>query len=123
MRTAWLTGAERFEFRDLDLPPPGAGDVLLAVHGCAVCGSNLHDWHNPHPAVLATAGAIGHEISATVVEAGTDVHALHAGDLVAVDPSAANACGVCAACRDGAGWFCSNKQRIATYGFADHMLV
>lgn len=123
MRTAWLTGAGRFELRELELGPPGPRDVLLAVHGCAVCGSNLHDWHHPGKGVLATAGAIGHEISATVVEAGNDVTSLRPGELVVVDPSAANACGTCAACRDGAGWFCSSKQPIATYGFADHMLV
>lgn len=122
-RTAWLTGAGRFEVRDLELGPTGPDQVLLAVYGCAVCGSNLHDWHHPSKGVLATPGAIGHEISATVVETGTAVTALRPGDVVAVDPSAANACGTCAACRDGAGWFCTSKQPIATYGFADHMLV
>ena len=121
MRTAQITGAGTFELRELELPPAGPGQVVLDVTGCGVCGSNLHDWHRPTgPAIV---GAFGHEITAKVSAVGSDVTGFVVNQPVTVDPSAIGGCQVCGACRDGAPWFCSNKQPVATYGFADQMLV
>ncbi len=121
MRVAHITGPETFELRELDLPAPGPQQVLVDVVGCGVCGSNLHDWHRPSgPSV---AGAIGHEIVATVATIGTNVTGFAIGQPVTLDPSAIGGCQVCGACRDGAAWFCSSKQPVLTYGFAEQMLV
>ena len=121
MRVAHITGPETFELRELELPAPGPQQVLLDIVGCGVCGSNLHDWHRPGG--LSVAGAIGHEIVATVATIGTNVSGFAIGQPVTLDPSAIGGCQVCAACRDGAAWFCSNKQPVLTYGFAEQMLV
>lgn len=121
MRAALITGPGTFELRDLDMPHPGPQQVLLDVVGCGVCGSNLHDWQRPSGSSLA--GAIGHEIIATVSATGTDVTGFMDGQSVTLDPSAIGGCQVCGACRDGAAWFCSNKQPVLSYGFAEQMLV
>jgi threonine dehydrogenase-like Zn-dependent dehydrogenase len=121
MRTAQITGVGKLELRELELPPAGPGQVVLDVSGCGVCGSNLHDWHRPTgPSIV---GAFGHEVTAKVSAVGSDVTGFVVDQPVTVDPSAIGGCQVCGACRDGAPWFCSNKQPVATYGFADQMLV
>ena len=123
MRAAFIKGVQRFEVRDVILPPPGPEQLLLDVIACGVCGTNLHDWYRGSVAGLETPGAVGHEILASVVVAGSEVSGFAAGDTVVINPSAIAACQVCTACRDGAAWFCSAKNKVASYGFAEQMLV
>lgn len=123
MQAAWLTDRQRFELRDLDLPAPAADEVRVEVLGCGVCGSNLHDWHRPGPGAMGIAGAVGHEMVGRIDELGEVVTDVAVGEIVVVDPSAMGGCGQCAACRDGAGWFCSAKLAVPAYGFATHIIT
>ncbi len=122
MRTAVLRSAESIDIIDIELSPPGAGQVLLDVVACGICGSNLHDWENPHPANVGSAGAFGHEISAVVAQLGEGVSGVNVGDIVAVHPSKIGGCQQCGPCREGAAWFCEAKTPVPTYGFAEQML-
>lgn len=122
MRTAVLRAAESIDIIDMELTPPGVGQVLLDVVACGICGSNLHDWDNPHPANVGSAGAFGHEISAVVSQLGEGVSGIAVGDTVAVHPSKIGGCQQCGPCREGAAWFCESKSPVATYGFAEQML-
>lgn len=123
-RAAFIADEGRFDVRDIELPPPGPGQISIRVAACGVCGSNLHEWHAAQRAsVPAVAGATGHEISAVVESIGDDHAGVRVGDRVAIDPSAAQACGKCEPCRDGAAWFCRDRTPLATYGFADRMTV
>jgi len=92
-------------------PVPGPGEVLVAVDGTGICGSDLHayewvpeyEWLRPHlPTIL------GHEIGGRVVDAnGTGVAT---GVPVAVRP--AIVCGRCEACQRGVSQRCPNRVRI-----------
>jgi len=83
---AWLfTGARQpLELIERDLPPPGAGDVLLAVRGSGLCHSDVGRMDGtltpfmpkPPPIVL------GHEIAGEIVAVGPEVERFHAGDRV-----------------------------------------
>jgi (R,R)-butanediol dehydrogenase / meso-butanediol dehydrogenase / diacetyl reductase len=122
MRTAVLRAAEKIDIIDMDLGPPGVGQVLLDVIACGICGSNLHDWEQPHPANVGSAGAFGHEISAVVSQLGDDVSGISVGDHVAVHPSKIGGCQKCAPCQEGAAWFCEAKVPVPTFGFAEQMV-
>jgi len=122
MRTAVLRAAESIDIIDMELSPPGVGQVLLDVVACGICGSNLHDWEHPHPANVGSAGAFGHEISAVVTQLGEGVTEVKVGDAVAVHPSKIGGCQQCSACREGAAWFCESKVPVPTYGFAEQMI-
>ena len=77
-------------------PKPGAGEVLVKVGRCGICGSDLHMTEDP--AYGQGAGSIlGHEFAGEVIELGKGVEGLAKGDLVAVSPL--KSCGSCPACR------------------------
>jgi threonine dehydrogenase-like Zn-dependent dehydrogenase len=66
------------------VPAPGAGEVLVAVEGCGVCGSNLPVWEGrPWFEYPLAPGAPGHEAWGRVAAVGDDVDGVAAGDRVA----------------------------------------
>jgi threonine dehydrogenase-like Zn-dependent dehydrogenase len=63
MRAAVLTAPGRARVRERPLPEAGAGEVLVRVEGCGVCGSSLPLWEGrPWFSYPAEPGAPGHEI-------------------------------------------------------------
>lgn len=85
-------------------PTPGAGDVVVKVGRCGICGSDLHMTEDPaygckHGDVL------GHEFAGEVVGMGKDVTGLKTGDLVSVIPL--KSCGTCEHCRKGQVQWCT----------------
>jgi propanol-preferring alcohol dehydrogenase len=96
------------ELTRVDHPRPGPGQVLVKVHVCGVCRTDLHviDGELPH----ARSPVIpGHEIVGTVAEVGAGVTALAAGDRVGV-PWLGFTCGVCRYCRAGDENLCDAPQ-------------
>lgn len=90
-----------------------AEDVMVEVHYCGICGTDLHEYLmgaivtpvTPHPLTGATLPqTLGHEFSATVVEIGSGVLDVSVGDRVAIMP--AIVCGRCYYCRRGMGHLC-----------------
>jgi threonine dehydrogenase-like Zn-dependent dehydrogenase len=84
MRAAVLVEPRRVVVRDVPIPRPGAGQVLVRVQGCGVCASNLppfegRDWFR-YP---FDPGQMGHEGWGTVCSLGAGVTSLDVGDRVA----------------------------------------
>jgi (R,R)-butanediol dehydrogenase/meso-butanediol dehydrogenase/diacetyl reductase len=98
MRAAVLTDQRpALALAELADPEPGPGEVLLAVTGCGICGSDLH-----LAAHVGDVGAVlGHEIAGTVAGhgPGTDAGRWPVGTAVAVRPLAG--CGTCRWCGQG----------------------
>ena len=90
------------EIADVDLAPPGPGEVLLRMRAAGLCHSDLSviDGVRPRPMPMV----LGHEGAAVVEELGPDVTDLHVGDHVvtAFVPS----CGYCAPCVGGRPALC-----------------
>ena len=86
---------EPLELVEVPDPRPEAGEVIVAVEACGICGSDLHTAdHLPLPGLV-----MGHEFCGTVVETTADAGHWRPGDRV-VGLSLAT-CGTCPACRDG----------------------
>ncbi len=84
-------------------PAPLAGDVVVRVGRCGICGSDLHMTEDP--AFGAGPGTVlGHEFAGEIVALGKNVEGLSTGDLVAVIPL--SSCGQCASCRAGEVAWC-----------------
>ncbi len=93
---------------DLPNPVAGPGEVLVRVHACGVCRTDLHvvDGELPH---ACSPVVPGHEIVGTVAATGTGVTGFAAGDRVGV-PWLARTCGVCRYCRAGRENLCEAAQ-------------
>ena len=70
-------------------------DVIIKVSSCAICGSDLHLFHNFIPGMLP-GDVMGHETMGEVVEVGRDSKKLKVGDRVVIPFTIA--CGECAQC-------------------------
>jgi Zn-dependent alcohol dehydrogenase len=93
----------RFEVTELELAPPGPGEVLVKIAATGLCGSDLHALEGgrrvvPFPTVL------GHEAGGVVAETGPGVTRLRTGDHVVL--SIVPSCGRCARCRRGRPNYC-----------------
>ena len=108
----------------IDRPVPGPGQVLLAVHACAVCRTDLHvsDGDLPNPKLPLV---LGHEIVGTVVETGAAVSGYRSGARVGV-PWLGSTCGTCTYCRDGRENLC-DSARFTGYdidgGYAEYTVA
>ena len=97
MRATVLAGPRTVKVENVPDPVlPGPEGVIVTVERTAICGSDLHLYHD-----APTGGGIrlGHEVIGTVAEAGPHVHSLRPGDRVLV--SGVVGCGVCGPCRGG----------------------
>jgi alcohol dehydrogenase len=90
---------------ELDLDPPGEGEVLVKVGGAGLCHSDLSlvngDRPRPTPVVL------GHEGSGEIVEVGKGVHDVKAGDHVCFTFNVS--CGRCRRCLEGRPYICERS--------------
>jgi (R,R)-butanediol dehydrogenase/meso-butanediol dehydrogenase/diacetyl reductase len=105
MRAVVMQGLHRpLALETLPDPTPEAGEVVVKVGRCGICGSDLHMTEDASYG-MGAGSVLGHEFSGEVVALGKGVEGLAKGDLVAVSPL--KSCGHCPACVAGQGlWWC-----------------
>ena len=128
MRGNYFLGAHRaskFEMREMTFGPLGSGEVLLKVHACGVCGTDVHIYHGEEGSAAVTPPVVlGHELSGVVEKVGSGVTLCRPGDHVAVDPNIY--CGKCRPCRMGRKQNCRSLYAIGVNtngGFAEYCVV
>ncbi len=125
MKAAVFYKKHDLRIEDLPMPVPGDTDVLIRVHACGVCGTDVHIFHGDEGAAQTPAGtALGHEFAGEVVQVGAKVTAVKPGDRVCVDPN--QLCNACSYCKSGIGHFCEHMTGIGTTvhgGFAEYCAV
>jgi propanol-preferring alcohol dehydrogenase len=117
---------EPLRMAEIPTPEPGAEQVLIRVHACAVCRTDLHVVHGELtepklPLVL------GHQIVGTVMRAGERVERFSEGNRVGV-PWLGWTDGECRYCRSGRENLCDNARftgyqidgGYAEYAVANH---
>lgn len=100
-------------------PEAAAGQVLLKVCRCGICGSDLHMTEDPTFG-LQGGEVIGHEFSGEVIDVGAGVTGLKVGDQVSAAPL--RGCGACASCLKGEPAWCANFSLIGG-GYAEFAAV
>jgi (R,R)-butanediol dehydrogenase/meso-butanediol dehydrogenase/diacetyl reductase len=98
MRAAVLHAVNDLRVEDLDIPVPGAGEVLVRVAVCGVCGSDATEYTRG-PVLTIMPVTLGHEFAGTVEALGEGVTSLELGATVVC--GAGVSCGVCKPCREG----------------------
>ena len=99
---------EPLRLRELAVPAPGPTQVLVNVHACAVCRTDLHvvDGELTQPKLPLVPG---HEIVGTVAHVGEAVNRFGIGERVGV-PWLGWTCGRCCYCRGGQENLCDRAQ-------------
>ena len=122
MWAAFIAGKEKIEVRDTEVPSPDAGEVLVRVRACGICGSDLHFYHGVFPANPNVSP--GHEFAGEVVELGEGVGGFEPGQGVVIEPM--RRCQECAFCRSGRYHLCPKHMLLGTFapgGLAEHVSV
>ncbi|HWR22739.1 MAG TPA: zinc-dependent dehydrogenase [Feifaniaceae bacterium] len=121
MKAAVLEALNKIEVRQVPDPACGDDGILLKVHACAVCGSDIRIFHHGNSRVKMPA-IIGHEIAGEVVAAGRNVSRFSVGDRVAVGADVP--CGECSFCEAGIGNNCQTNYALGYQfqgGFAQYL--
>jgi len=118
--------APGIELREVPVPAPGPGEVLVRVQTTSVCGTDLHIYNwDPwakgriHPPLIP-----GHEFSGAVAGVGRGVTTVREGDPVSAEMHVA--CGKCLQCRTGLAHVCQHVRILgvdADGAFAGYAII
>ena len=97
------------EIQQVEKPIVGAKDVLVKIHACGVCHTDLHACHGDWPVKPKLPLVPGHEGVGEVVEVGSQISHIQIGDRVGI-PWLYSACGHCEYCLSGDENLCLSQQ-------------
>jgi len=102
MRPRPYAVSKPLSIEDVDLDPPGEGEVLIRIRAAGLCHSDLSTINGDRPRQMPI--ALGHEASGEVMEFGPGVRDLAIGDhvILVFVPS----CGHCLPCQEGRPALC-----------------
>lgn len=109
----------------LEVPRPGARQVLVRVEACGLCGIDVGAATGGWPEGLSLPRVLGHETVGRVAALGADVDGIHEGERVVL-PRLAWACGRCEHCLGGFEARCGQRRYAGVDvdgGFADYQLA
>lgn len=111
--------------RELDVPTPGPGQILVKTEACGVCHTDLHARNGDWPVKPTLPFTPGHEGIGRVVALGAGVKTVKEGDRVGV-PWLYSACGHCEYCLQAWETVCASAQ-FGGYtrdgGFAEYIVA
>jgi len=112
-----LPGNSTVEYREYDIPEPGAGQALVKMKASTICGSDIRAIYREHlgkgPEAYQNVVA-GHEPCGQIEKVGPGCKRFKEGDRVIIYHI--SGCGVCHDCRLGYQISCTGPQRAA-YGW------
>ncbi len=114
----------RLDVRTEEIPYPecGAGEMLVRVDGCAVCGSDMKAWQSGNPRMRPPV-TMGHEFAGVIVESRTGGE-FHLGDRIVMATSIA--CGECYYCMHGRRNLCASVRPMGfgyNGGMAEYVAI
>jgi len=101
------------------VPDPNPGEMVVKVHRCGICGSDVH--LTAEPGYYPENSVIGHEHAGEVVALGKGVEGFKIGSRVTAMPAAG--CGACLPCLSGQFLLCERGAANYPGGFADFVRV
>ncbi|MGO4882178.1 MAG: zinc-dependent alcohol dehydrogenase family protein [Bryobacteraceae bacterium] len=118
MQGAYLPGNSDVELREVPVPAPAHGEVLLRMKASTICGSDIRCIYREHvgKGPEGYQGVIaGHEPSGQIVATGPGCRRFREGHRVVVYHI--SGCGVCNDCRRGYMISCSSERYRRAYGW------
>lgn len=119
MKVCVLTGKQKLEWTEYDIPQAGPGELQIKLEYVGVCGSDLHFYQEGQLANWKLDGplALGHEPGGVVTGIGEGVEGFEIGDRVSIEPAVP--CGKCDNCKTGHYNLCESIKMLAIPGERD----
>jgi threonine dehydrogenase-like Zn-dependent dehydrogenase len=117
MKAAYLPGDSTVIFKDVEIPEPGHGEVLIKMKSSTICGSDIRAIYREHLGKGPEGyqdKICGHEPSGQIIKCGPGLRRFKEGDRVVIYHI--SGCGVCNDCRRGYMISCTSPYRRA-YGW------
>lgn len=110
MKAAVVTSFKApLQIKDVPIPEPGPGQVLVRIEASGVCHTDIHAAHGDWPVKPNPPFIPGHEGVGLVTDVGPGVAAEWIGKRVAI-PWLATSCGHCRYCVSGRETLCESQQ-------------
>jgi len=123
MKAAVYLGNDNMVVQHIAVPEVDDNSILVKVHSCAVCGSDLRIYHSGNSRVTAPQ-TLGHETSGEIVKMGKNVTKFKVGERVSLGADVP--CGECVFCKAGIGNNCQINYAMGYQfagGFAEYVLL
>ncbi len=118
MQAAYLPGNSTVDLREVPVPTPVHGEVLIEIKASTICGSDIRCIYHEHlgKGPEGYQGVIaGHEPAGLIVDAGPGCRRFKTGDRVLVYHI--SGCGLCNDCRRGYMISCTSAEFRRAYGW------
>ncbi|MBS1799681.1 MAG: galactitol-1-phosphate 5-dehydrogenase [Acidobacteria bacterium] len=109
MKALLLSSYNHLELTEMPAPAPAAGELLVEVAACGICGSDVHGYDGSTGRRIPPI-VMGHEAAGVVTAVGAGVTAYKPGDRITFDSTVY--CGACEFCRRGEVNLCNDRQVI-----------
>ena len=120
-RAAYLLGPEQVEVREVPVPRPGPGELLVRISAATTCGTDVKVFRRGgHPRMIHPPSPFGHEMAGLIAATGPGERRFREGDPVVIANSAP--CGVCEPCQRGRENLCRDLAYL-NGAFAQYLLV
>lgn len=107
MKALTLIAPSSFAWQTVDTPQAAAGEVLIAIKACGICGSDIHGMNGTSgrriPPII-----MGHEAAGVIAALGPEVTGWQLGERVTFDST--EYCGECDACLAGQFNICRRRK-------------
>jgi len=111
MRAAVFEGGRELAIRLVERPRAGAGELVVEVAACGVCGTDVRIVEGRKSRGIRVPSILGHEVSGRVHEVGPGTAGdWSVGEPVVVQPVIS--CGECSACTAGAENRCERREAL-----------
>jgi L-iditol 2-dehydrogenase len=107
MKALLLSKYKQLEMAEVPTPAAGAGEALVRVGACGICGSDVHGYDGSSGRRIPPI-VMGHEAAGRIAAVGAGVTGLAEGDRVTFDSTIY--CGACGFCKRGEVNLCDHRQ-------------
>ena len=109
MKALLLSSYNQLELTEMPVPAPAAGELLVEVAACGICGSDVHGFDGSTGRRIPPI-VMGHEAAGVVTAVGSEVATYKPGDRITFDSTVY--CGACEFCKRGEVNLCNDRQVI-----------
>lgn len=112
-------GPRQLEYRQMEIPPLGDGDILVKVKRALTCGTDVKTYRRGHPKYIPPT-LFGHEFAGEIISTGSGVDRFEPGMRVVAANTAP--CNICYYCKRGQQNLCSDLL-VNLGAFAEYIRV